>query len=230
MMISYRQKTNIALFLALLFHVSGAIGMLLTPYKDWFIGNTALNLVLMNVLLVVAHKERTAGFWIFAALCFVTGMATEMIGVNTGLLFGTYSYGETLGIKLYGVPLLIGVNWFMAVFCSGTIIYRMNEWVYARIGAGPMPSKAAQVSIFVFDAALLTTFFDWVLEPAAIQLGYWQWQPEGVVPVYNFLCWFLISAVLLVCYRLIPFNRDNQFAVHLFIIQVLFFLLIQTFL
>ena len=120
-MLSYQQKTNIALFLALLFHVSGAIGMLFTPYKDWFISNTPLNLLLMNTLLLFAQKEYSKSFWLFAALCFITGMVTEIIGVNTGYLFGDYSYGEVLGTKIYGVPLLIGMNWFMSVFCAGNI-------------------------------------------------------------------------------------------------------------
>jgi len=46
---------DIALFIVLLFHVSGAIGILFTPYKDWFIQNTPLNLLIMAVLLIVTH-------------------------------------------------------------------------------------------------------------------------------------------------------------------------------
>ena len=42
-------------------------------------------------------------------------MLTEAIGVNTGLLFGTYEYGANLGFKIFGVPLIIGVNWTVLI-------------------------------------------------------------------------------------------------------------------
>src|SRR6266542_2687077 len=93
---SYRQKNNIALFLALLFHICGAIGILFTPYKQWFINNTPVNLLLMTALLIFTQKEKNKWFLGFVVLCFATGMITEMIGVNTGQLFGDYSYGEVL--------------------------------------------------------------------------------------------------------------------------------------
>ena len=49
---------NIALFLALLFHVSGAIGMILTPYKDWFISYTPFTLLVMFVLLLLTQEQK----------------------------------------------------------------------------------------------------------------------------------------------------------------------------
>src|SRR5215471_1769241 len=103
---SHQQKNNIALFLAIIFHVCGAIGIIYTPYKNWFIHNTPVNLLLMAALLVVTQKEKNIAFFFFLTLCYVTGMITEMIGVNTGYLFGNYQYGPVLGPKLYGVPWL----------------------------------------------------------------------------------------------------------------------------
>jgi len=230
MAVTYQRKTNIALFLAILFHVCGLIGILFTPYKEWFINNTSVNLLLMGVLLIITQKERPASFWIFVLLCFTLGMIAEMIGVNTGYLFGNYTYGNVLGPKLYGVPWLIAVNWFIIIFCAGNIIYRLNEWLYKKLSAQMRPSFIVQVFSFVIDASLLATFFDWVLEPSAIRLGYWQWIPADEIPLFNFACWFIVSAILLTAFRLLKFNKDNQFAIHLFIIQVLFFLILQTFL
>lgn len=229
-MISDKHKQNIALFLALLFHVCGAIGILFTPYRQWFIDNTPLNLLLMAALLVFTQKGKPFAFWLFILLCFVTGIIVEIIGVNTGYLFGDYTYGNVMGPKIYAVPWLIGVNWFSTVFCAGCIVYRLNEWLLKKFTDNLQPSFAVQLFSFVFDAAMLTTLFDWVLEPTAIKLGYWQWQPEGEIPLFNFACWFGISAVLLTVFRLLKFNKHNQFAVHLFIIQLLFFLVLQTFL
>jgi putative membrane protein len=109
-------------------------------------------------------------------------------------------------------------------------MFRLNEWLLKKFGTEMQPSFSVQLFSFVFDAAMLSTLFDWVLEPTAIKLGYWQWTPAGKIPLYNFVCWFIISAALLVIFRLLKFDKHNQFAVHLFIIQLLFFLVLQTFL
>lgn len=228
--LSSHQKNNIALFIAILFHVCGAIGILFTPYKQWFISTTSPNLLLMAALLVFTQREKNAHFFIFLLLCYVTGMITEIIGANTGKLFGQYQYTDVLGIKLFAVPLIIGINWFIAVYCSCTIIFLLNEWLYKKLSTGMRPSIVVQLFSFVIDAALLTTLFDFIFEPSAVQLNYWKWLPDDSVPLYNFVCWFIISAALSTVYRLLKFDKRNQFAVHLFIIQVLFFWVLQTFL
>jgi bisanhydrobacterioruberin hydratase len=229
-LLSQHQKNNIALFLAILFHVCGVIGIIYTPYKEWFIHNTSVNLLLMTALLIFTQKEKNIAFFFFLVLCYATSMATEMIGVNTGYLFGKYEYGTVLGPKLYGVPWLIGINWLIVVFCSGNIVFRLNEWLYKKLSTDMLPSRTVQLFSFVIDAALLATLFDYMLEPSAVQLGFWKWLPDNSIPVYNFGCWFVISAALLTVFRLLRFDKHNQFAIHLFIIQILFFLVLQTFL
>ena len=64
--------------------------------------------------------------------------------------------------------------------------------------------------------------FDWIMEPTAVQLGFWKWLPAGEIPLYNFICWFVISALLQTAFRLFKFPKPNQFAVHLLIIELLF--------
>lgn len=229
-MASNKQKNNIALFIALLFHISGAIGILFTPYKEWFISNTPLNMLLMAVLLLFTQRQKNIPFYIFITLCFVTGMLTEAIGVNTGNLFGNYQYGEVLGKKVVGVPLLIGINWFVIMFCTGNIVNQLSEWIFKKMPQDAQPSGKVKLFSFITDTAMLATLFDWIMEPSAQQLGFWKWLPNGEIPLYNYLCWFIISAALLTVFRFLKFDKDNQFAVHLFIIQLLFFLVLQTFL
>ena len=43
------------LFLALLFHGTGVLGILFTPYKDWFVSSTPLVLLFMFLLLHVLY-------------------------------------------------------------------------------------------------------------------------------------------------------------------------------
>ncbi|MBC7652425.1 MAG: carotenoid biosynthesis protein [Deinococcales bacterium] len=226
----YLTKYNIAIFIALLFHISGAIGILFTPYKAWFIANTPLNLVIMLVLLIWLQPKKNVSFFLFFAITFLVGMGTEIIGVNTGKLFGHYHYGSAMGTKLNGVPFLIGINWFVVVFCSGIIITKLNNWIEDKylIAELQMPPLLKTVS-FIIDGALLATLFDYNLEPVAIKLNFWQWQ-NNQIPLYNFICWFLISAFLLLVFKRLNFSKSNQFAIHLFIIQSLFFIGLQIYL
>ncbi len=220
-------RIHIATFIALLFHVSGWIGIAFTPYREWFIHNTPLNLCLMAGLLIWCQPWKNTGFFLFLLACFVTGMGVEMIGVNTGQLFGNYQYGNVLGEKLNGVPWLIGLNWFLIIYCSGSCMFQFQEWFMNRFKGEQVISQRLQTLSFIADSALLATFFDWVMEPVAMHIGFWQWN-NGTIPFYNYICWFLISALLLGLFRRLSFEKVNHFAVHLFIIQVLFFLALRT--
>lgn len=224
-------KINISAFVAVLFHISGLMGILLSTNRDWFIRNTPLNLILMAGLLILNQKKVNKIFIFFFVLCFVIGMLTEMIGVNTGLLFGNYAYGNILGVKLLGVPLLIGLNWFVIVYCCIVLMEQMHLWVKTKFRSEeqPMPSVKFETLSVIVDGAMLATYFDWLMEPIAVKLGYWQWGTESI-PIWNYFCWFLISALLIAISRKLNFNKQNPFAVHLLFIQALFFLALRTFL
>jgi putative membrane protein len=89
----------------------------------------------------------------------------------------------------------------------------------------PMVLKALSV---IVDGATLAVFMDWVMEPVAVQLGYWKW--NGDIPIYNYVSWFVVAIAMLAVFHFSKFNKQNKFAVHLLMIQVLFFLLLRTFL
>lgn len=224
-------KIQVSTFLAILFHLSGVIGILYSPYSEWFIKNTPLNLLLMAVLLIWNQQKINQSFMLFFACCFLTGMIAEMIGVNSGMLFGAYSYGKILGFKIAGVPILIGLNWFVVVYSCIVLIEQIHEWFnnkYAAAGMPLMPERLLNLSIII-DGALLATFFDWIMEPAAVKLGFWQWE-SAAIPIFNYACWFIISALLICVSRKLKLPKRNDFAVHLLIIQTLFFLTLRIFL
>ena len=221
-------KYQIASAIAILFHTIGFLGI--AVFKNTFIiQSTAFNLLLMFALLIWTQREKNYLFWLFLLITVVAGITVEIIGVNTKLLFGDYSYGNVLGIKVKNVPLIIGINWFIIIYCSGVSIYTLLTKAIKKIAAKtatpPMALKAVSV---IVDGATLALFFDWLMEPVAVQLGYWKW--AGEIPFYNYLCWFIIAMVLLAIFHFLQFNKQNKFAVHLLMIQVMFFLLLRTFL
>jgi putative membrane protein len=223
-------RDHIATFIALLFHVSGFIGMF-NSNKALLIENTPLNLLIMFGLIVWTQREKNVQFFLFVLIAFATGMITEMIGINTAMLFGKYEYGKVLGKGVGNVPWLIGVNWFTVIYCCGVGISHMQSWFFLRSPAAQtVMTPQTQLISFIVDGATLATFFDLILEPVAVKLGYWKWLGDGSIPLYNYVCWFLISALLLTVFRLLRFSKHNQFAVHLLIIETLFFSALRTFL
>ena len=221
---------KIALFIALLIHAVGLFGILLAPYKDWFVEKTFFNLLLMAVLLIATHKEKNKNFLLFLIITFIAGFGIEVLGVNTGAIFGSYTYNDVLGIQFFNVPLLIGLNWCIIIYCTGMFTTAYENYMLRKLNENGLSlNNRLKMISFMFDATLLAVFFDWIMEPVAIKLGYWQWQ-SNVVPFYNYISWVIVSALLLAVFKKLNTGRRNIFAVHLFIIQVLFFLVLRTFL
>ena len=223
-------KYQVATFIALLFHTIGLIGILFVKI-DFFIQSTVINLLLMFALLVWTQKEKNIPFLVFFVAVFILGIGAEMIGVNTAALFGKYHYGNVLGLKVMNVPIIIGINWFVIIYCSGisihTLLMKAINLMATDTAKKPMRLKAVSV---IVDGATLAVFFDWVMEPVAVKLGYWQWGEGGDVPGFNYFSWFIISILLLAIFQFSKFNKQNKFAVNLLLIQLMFFLLLRTFL
>jgi len=215
------------LFLALLFHGSGVLGILFTPYKDWFVSSTPLVLLFMFLLLANTQLKSLKNFLLSFAIAFVISMATEIIGVNTGLLFGEYQYGPVLGPKILGVPWLIGLNWFVIVYCSGSFLLQSIELIKIKLKI-PL-TGATSTTMVVLGGAAMATFFDFILEPVAVKLDFWTWN-TGDIPLFNYLCWFVVSAVLLRVNLQLKQVNTHVFASSLLIIQAVFFLLLNLFL
>ncbi|MFM1888055.1 MAG: hypothetical protein RL501_342 [Bacteroidota bacterium] len=215
------------LFLALLFHGTGVLGILFTHYKDWFVSSTPLVLLFMFFLLANTQLKAIKNFLLSFAFAFVISMGTEIIGVNTGLLFGQYQYGPVLGPKILGVPWLIGLNWFVIVYCSGSFLIHSLELMKSKFNI--RVTATSSTAMVVLGGAAMATFFDFILEPVAVKLNFWTWN-NGDIPLYNYLCWFLVSAVLLRINLQLKQVNAHVFASSLLIIQAVFFLMLHLFL
>jgi putative membrane protein len=188
----------------ILFHVVGIVGML-SPYAEWFRMLTPLHLLLSFTILLSGHPKFDAAFAAFFLLCFVLGYSAEWIGVHTGWLFGDYAYGPVLGFKIDGIPLLIGINWYLLSYTTSVIS--------AKTGLG-------NTARMVLGAALMTGL-DVLIEPVAIHNHFWNWN-QGFIPWTNYACWFGVS--LLMQRAALSWNRvNNRQAVVLGCCQLAFF-------
>lgn len=220
-------RQQIATAIALAFHVSGfiAIGFFKSPL---FISLTPLNLLVCVALIFWTQEKINAGFLVFCIVSYAIGFGSEWVGINTGQLFGEYSYGKVLGPGWQGVPYLIGIQWMVVIYCTGISMAMLHDRLL-KTQADPneqFPKFWLAISM-IADSALIAMFFDWILEPVAVELGYWAWS-EGEIPWFNYATWWGVSAVIMLFFHFLPFRKHNLFAVHLLMIQVMFFLLLRT--
>jgi len=200
-------KQNSSIFLIWLFHISGIIGII---YSDtsWFVGATPINLVLSFILLLVNTRMNQRLVYLLLA-CFSVGMAAEILGVRYGFIFGEYSYGTVLGLKVMEVPLLIGINWCILIFITGTIAQFFTEsfWIRTLLGVGLMLA------------------LDLVIEPVAPVLDFWTFK-EGLASFHNYLGWALVALPLQMAFHKWKITIDGFYPFHLYILQFLFFTLL----
>lgn len=205
-------KLHFAIFVIWLFQVSGMIGIAL-GYGDWFLSKTPLNLsifLLVTVLFFPILDRKTA---LVGSIFFLAGMLVEWIGVHYEFLFGSYYYGENLGWKIDGVPLLIGVNWMILTLITGCISTYFFDKKIIRIIA----------------ASTLMIFLDFFMEVAAPPFDFWIWEEE-VAPLRNYIAWFGIALVLHTIYQFANIRGNLKLSAHLYLAQLVFFAFFYFFL
>ena len=196
---------KISLGILLLVHVSGLIGIL-SPYSDWFLSYTPLNLLITAAILIYDFGKPTKKVIAFLLGSYAVGFLAEYLGVNFGILFGDYAYGQTLGPKILGVPLVIGANWFVVMFAAASIANLTRLHVGFKIALG----------------AALATFLDFFIEPVAMRYDFWDWQ-NHIVPMSNYVGWFFISALLIALFYALKLEAKSKLPIYIYIIQLGFF-------
>jgi bisanhydrobacterioruberin hydratase len=202
----------------ILVHLSGFIGLILSP--DLFIGFTPFNLLLSSALIVASQIGADLRFYMALFFTALAGWFIESVGVNTGMLFGDYSYGPTLGWGFIGVPWLIGVNWAILVLVALQVSVHglkiKSRWKVALVATG------------------LLVALDVLMEFSAPGLRFWSFysgnNPVPYPGLQNFIAWAITGFGL--SYAAYPslMSKGNHLAAPYLAIQMAFFLLLAFFL
>ena len=201
-------RIQLCSILMVLFHIVGLYGFLISELEVLFIALVPYHLLLMLGLLIYSTDDFSKNIKIFAVIIYLAGFFIEVIGVNTGLIFGNYSYGQALGLKVLSTPLLIGVNWLILVYCTGVLL----EYL-----------KIKNSLIFSLIGALILLGIDFLIEPVAIRFNYWSWS-GGEIPLQNYIGWYIFSFLLFFVFKGLDFNKNNKAAIVLLFAQIGFFL------
>ena len=194
-----------------IFYIVGLCGFIIPFTRHLFVGLIPYSLLLTIALLGIFHRhESPAKHVIIFTLVYALGFLVEMVGANSGLVFGTYTYGSGLGIKVAGTPIIIGLNWLFLVYTSAAIVERLKTNTAMKILLG----------------ALLLVGYDLVLEQVAPKLNMWYWE-GGAIPLQNYLAWFVIAILFHSLFKTFRINTRNPLAGILFVSQLVFFILLS---
>ena len=175
---------------------------------DFFAGFTSVNLLLMSIILFLNTKLDSKYHILLILSIFLIGMITESLGVNYGLIFGDYEYGNNLGFKLFGVPYLIGVNWIILTVISGNI--------------ASFIIKNRSIVLTIIIGALLMLAMDFVMEPIAPKLDMWRFK-NLIVPSSNYVGWLFVGLFTQAIYNLYFTKKEISVSTNLYLAFFLFF-------
>jgi len=124
---------------------------------------------------------------------FVYGILLEYIGVISGHYYYAMEPIMILGV----IPLSIPLAWAGILYSVMIIGERLDLSLWNRI----------------LTTALLALSLDWGMEPIAVELYFWIWEPLGDslfgIPSFNFIGWFFIPVAYLIAYNL-NWNKERN--------------------
>ena len=188
------------------------------------ISGEALRLVTIATIYVAAlamilHGHLSYGFKYssrYLPSVFLFGLGIETLGVHTGWPFGSYKYDSSLGLALFGVPLVVPFAWVMMVHPALTAARRVStNWV------------------FLYGGAILMAW-DLFVDPLMVSAGRWTWEVPGAhvpftpdVPLSNAFGWLLSGLVIIgILHLILPRERRKESAslaaIDVFLIWTLF--------
>lgn len=184
----------------------GIVGISIEMTRDFFLGLSSIHLTVCLLLSTPLLDKNYRPQYLF--LVGIIGYFAEVIGVNTGIIFGDYEYLDNLGPKLIQVPVLLVALWIMSLYGAYSIasLITKNKWFNSLL------------------TAVLCTCLDILIEPLCATLGYWEWTTE--VGLNNFITWFILSLFLA---HFIKINKilPQKEAIINFVWQIVFFLLLN---
>lgn len=202
------EYSKLVLIIIIILYCIGFVVHFIDYFKSYLSELTTIFLFVIFVL-IITEDQINKKFTMYILVSYLFTFSIEVLGVKTGLIFGSYNYGKNLGLKVFDVPLVIGMNWISLLLGSiGIASIFKNSIILRSILTG-----------------LLMVIFDAVIEQVSCNLDYWFWK-DNLIPIQNFIAWFIISFFLSYFYFVLQPNRKLILARYNFIIQLIFFFLL----
>ena len=180
---------------------------------DLFLSLSPISLIFTFLIVVCSNIEVSYKSFATIIIIFFLSIISEIIGVNYGLLFGSYYYGENLGYSIYGVPLVIGLNWVVLTVSCGNIASYFFE-------------KNKYLSIFF--GSLLMLILDVIMEQVSGNIDFWYFNDENLI--FNYITWFILGACNQYFYQSLNYTKNLVISVNVYLSFIVFFLILFVYL
>lgn len=191
----------------IIYYAIGLIGLSIPFTARYFIYLTPLSILINLFLILYFNINWSARLVVSGLLIYILSMTAEITGVNTGAIFGSYTYENSiLGPRLLNTPVIIGINWFILIYCTYILI---NKFKFSLV-------------IKILMGGLIMLIFDILLEPVAGKMLMWNWL-SSEIPLLNYVVWFILSCAFVGIMYLGRINIQNVISTHLLFVQFIFF-------
>jgi bisanhydrobacterioruberin hydratase len=204
-----RMNEKTVIMVLVILHIVGILGFTFFNFEGFFYRLTPFNLIISLFLAMLFHPNWHQNSIFFFVFTFLWGFLVELIGVNTGLIFGHYQYDFALGLEIFNTPPVIGINWVLTSYClaisTNHLLGESKNWI-----------------LKAFIATLGMVVLDFFIEPVATKTGMWHWEND-IIPLNNYLGWFLTALPIQLLFFKLLGDVKNKIAVVLLILMFLFF-------
>lgn len=127
-----------AVILLMVIYMASLVGFTTPHQQAWYLYYTPYFILLNAILLLFYQKEWSKSTFYFGASAMLLGFVVEVLAVQTTSLYGTYSFGTTLGLKAFGVPLVLPIYWLINALSTACLVHKLplkNPWILSSFGA-----------------------------------------------------------------------------------------------
>ena len=121
----------------IIIYLVGIIGFIVPQLRNIVVPLTPFTILSSLIVALAFENKLTFKSLLTLFIIGVSGFFIEYIGVKTGVIFGIYTYGETLGLGWNGIPYMIGVNWLAIIYYTNNLstYFTKNRMIAACIAA-----------------------------------------------------------------------------------------------
>lgn len=162
--------------------------------------------VVAAIVLVANNKYQNSDHYFFYGLVLILSYVIHLILSKLEIVELNPNYTATLGIRIFGIPLIVPIIWFFMVNTMNGMLrkFPFHDLVKSFIGAS------------------LIMIMDVFLEAQAQKFGFWNWGDDPI-PMANYVWWFFIAFGFLLASFKLNIRNHTFTSVAAYILLLLFF-------
>lgn len=155
---------------------------------------------------VIIHSSQLWGiiptiFYVVTAM--VIGYFAELIGINTGLIFGVYHYNSAIPDMIYDVPYFIPLLYVVLLYAIHLMCFAISDKMLLKknlFALAGVTGFLATLKDTATDPLYSTVNQTWIWDNGGAYLG---------VPLHNFIGWFCVFFIITLVSVSLAWHRNK---------------------